>query len=542
MRRFRLLEPPHPILEGRIHDSNRRRRRVKLSLVSIFFLATSFLSLVFQGLQSAPVETKTITRQRTGAVGSGNAGLNITTFGARGDGRTDDTQAVQAAINAAKASHEAVFFPLGTYLVKAPLNLTGMSAVKIVGAQSSGSVAQVAGSATTIVYGGPPLSKGCPFDFSDSTWIWISDISFTSSSPVACVVLLGSSRSESEDIHFENVSIGEGSVASLADAGAEVVEFSHSSLAYGRGIGLLLSSNGLSGYGISSPFGLKFGARSMTQVTFRGGKIVSGSGHAVELDGTGNASTIPVADVSFFGTYIAGSGSGGSAFYLKGVIWALTDIAQRFEIDSQTGPAYFIHAAQGARVVSLNVTGLNISPSAPKPYYALYSPNGPSNPVITGGVISGVSVPVDWAGNIINLDLKDNNKLDIRIAGNAVFCRFRATAGINSFYVSGRLQADIQGWKNVVKFVPLYSNGSADFIVRQSGHYIATYASDLCAFDADVGPSGISIGNVNYMSGQLQFSNNGLGVIGCPHPGVKSSVVVTARYSNTGDFFIVRIM
>ena len=471
-----------------------------------------------------------------------NPRLNVKSLGARGDGKTDDTRAIQSAINAAKARHGTLFFPIGTYLVKSPLNLTGLNAVRIVGAQSSGSVAQVGGDATTIVYGGPPLPNECPFDFSDSTWIWVSNISFAASSQAACIVLLDSSRSESEDIHFENVSIGEATVASVADAGAEVIEFSDCSLAYGAGDGLLLSSSGLSGYGIASPFGYRFSARSMTQVTFRGGKIVSGSGHAVELDGTGDSSTMPVADVSFFGTYIAGSGSGASAFYLKGVIWALTDVAQRYEIDAQTGPAYFIHAAQGARIVSLDVAGLDISPSSPKPYYALYSSNGASNPVITGGAISGVSVPVSWAGSLTDLDVVDNNRLDVRVTGNAMFCSFRGSSGIASFRVSGTLQADIQGWKNVVEIAPLYSRGTATFTIRQSGHYVATYASDVCTFDADVGPSGTNISDVNYMNGQLAFSNAGLGKIACPPAGTATTAVVTVTYSATGDFFVVRVM
>lgn len=42
-------------------------------------------------------------------------------FGAKGDGATDDTAAIQAAINAAAATGARVFFPAGTYLISATL-------------------------------------------------------------------------------------------------------------------------------------------------------------------------------------------------------------------------------------------------------------------------------------------------------------------------------------------------------------------------------------------------------------------------------------
>src|SRR6185437_3118460 len=48
--------------------------------------------------------------------GSPNALLNIRSFGARGDGRTDDTKAIQNAINAAADKKSAVFVPPGLYM------------------------------------------------------------------------------------------------------------------------------------------------------------------------------------------------------------------------------------------------------------------------------------------------------------------------------------------------------------------------------------------------------------------------------------------
>ena len=45
-----------------------------------------------------------------------SAAINARSFGAKGDGRTDDTAAIQKALDAAAANHDSVFLPAGTYL------------------------------------------------------------------------------------------------------------------------------------------------------------------------------------------------------------------------------------------------------------------------------------------------------------------------------------------------------------------------------------------------------------------------------------------
>lgn len=56
----------------------------------------------------------------TGYLGN-NAVFNVKDFGATGDGITDDTAAIQAALTAAGVSGGTVYFPAGTYLVSASL-------------------------------------------------------------------------------------------------------------------------------------------------------------------------------------------------------------------------------------------------------------------------------------------------------------------------------------------------------------------------------------------------------------------------------------
>jgi hypothetical protein len=53
--------------------------------------------------------------------------MNVRTFGAKGDGVTNDTTAIQAAITAAGTTH-CLYFPAGTYLTTSDLNLTSTGA------------------------------------------------------------------------------------------------------------------------------------------------------------------------------------------------------------------------------------------------------------------------------------------------------------------------------------------------------------------------------------------------------------------------------
>lgn len=53
--------------------------------------------------------------------------LNVKDFGAVGDGKTDDTEAIQAAVDAAENGPASVYFPPGVYRIEFPIepNYTG---------------------------------------------------------------------------------------------------------------------------------------------------------------------------------------------------------------------------------------------------------------------------------------------------------------------------------------------------------------------------------------------------------------------------------
>jgi Pectate lyase superfamily protein len=60
--------------------------------------------------------------------------LNVkTVFGAKGDGVTDDTAALQAALNSIANSHYVLWIPSGNYLISKPLTITSVSNVTILG-------------------------------------------------------------------------------------------------------------------------------------------------------------------------------------------------------------------------------------------------------------------------------------------------------------------------------------------------------------------------------------------------------------------------
>lgn len=61
------------------------------------------------------------------------APTNVLDFGAVGNGTTDDTAAIQAAINAQPATGGSVYFPIGTYRITAALTWAGKASLKLFG-------------------------------------------------------------------------------------------------------------------------------------------------------------------------------------------------------------------------------------------------------------------------------------------------------------------------------------------------------------------------------------------------------------------------
>lgn len=94
------------------------------------------------------------------------------TYGAKGDGSTDDTTPIQNAINDAQASGGVVYLPTGVYLVSATLTVTA-AGVSIVGAGKTATIIKTNSSTLDIVAIG---NTGAPFNVGG-----IRDLSFNSS-------------------------------------------------------------------------------------------------------------------------------------------------------------------------------------------------------------------------------------------------------------------------------------------------------------------------------------------------------------------------
>lgn len=110
-------------------------------------LATAMASPSDSGVAALIKSTTSLT---TAALQVFRTVVSVKAYGAKGDGVTDDTSAIQSAINAVQTSGGRVFFPPGTYIVSATLNITG-NGTTLRGASRTGATIKTTGMAGAVV-------------------------------------------------------------------------------------------------------------------------------------------------------------------------------------------------------------------------------------------------------------------------------------------------------------------------------------------------------------------------------------------------------
>ncbi|HLJ66762.1 MAG TPA: glycosyl hydrolase family 28-related protein [Chloroflexota bacterium] len=105
-----------------------------------------------------------------------NMGVDVRTFGARGDGVTDDTAAIQAALNTGKSP---VIIPGGTYLISSQLNAATNQIIQ-------GAGHGVGPISTVLKYSGTStIPGGAMVRFDTAAYLAVRDVGFTCSNCVA---------------------------------------------------------------------------------------------------------------------------------------------------------------------------------------------------------------------------------------------------------------------------------------------------------------------------------------------------------------------
>jgi hypothetical protein len=174
--------------------------------------------------------------------------VNIRLFGARGDGYSDDSAAINAACRYARDNKAVLYVPAGRYICRSPINMTRWGGLEIKGEGDGVSVLVAEGITNTA------------FDMSGSHRAKIMDIGFSyQGKPPLVTILLARGDVENgygSAVFFRGCSINGGSLAGFYTHSGEIHEFRNCRFTTAPGGAGYMCTGG--NYGVVSPFGFPF--------------------------------------------------------------------------------------------------------------------------------------------------------------------------------------------------------------------------------------------------------------------------------------------
>lgn len=356
---------------------------------------------------------------------------NVKQGGAKGDGVTDDTTAIQAGIDYARTNGVPIYFPAGTYKVTSGLNWTQWYGIEVLG-DGCGN-AGVAGSVAVSKIVSTGITNVC-HDFSGSSFGRIQGLAFTMSggSPKVNILLArldGVTNNYGSDLTFEHCNISGGSVAAVASHSAEVITFKSCRLNANNGAPAFLFTSrlGSSPWSITHPSGLTFTTSiSLTLIRFESGEITGSNTSLIYLDyPSGSGSDISISD-----TYFAGQGSNMYALAVNGN-WDNIGVGRgiRFELTLLGSNYGFVNMVSGG----LTDSHIQANPTAG----TLVSGTGN-----LGACILQSAAGISLTGNITGTTIISTNPLNLTVTGNVVTSRAMVPS-VGTLTVSGTKEISV---------------------------------------------------------------------------------------------------
>lgn len=363
---------------------------------------------------------------------------NVRQAGAKGDGTTDDTVAIQAAIDYCRTNNLTLWFPCGRYKVTSALNWTQWKGFHVKGGDpGAGSITATAG-ITAIVSSGV---TGVVNDFSGSSYGKIEGLSFYSSSGTPkCHILLarvdGVTNGYGSDITLRDVNIQKGTVASIVCHSAEVITFDNCKIQFGSAPGILITNRAESApFSITSPAGLTLTTldRGCTVYRINGGEITGDNSSAIQLDWNGANGG---ADFSMIGCYIGISGSNTYAMTIGGSWYTLVAKNTRVEATS-LGSNYGAYkmAASAVTSTAAAVSHAELDADLNAGTFISGTGNFQGCRFITGNAIT-------FTGNFTACEFLSVNPLDLTVTGSLLTCK-ATVPSVTTLSVSGTKEISV---------------------------------------------------------------------------------------------------